>query len=271
MSGSAARVSCSGACASGCASVSGPEGACASASLGCGASPSPSASASRWYCDDDDAAPSCAPSCGAAGAPVAPQGRPASSGRLSSRSCIGGEWTIDGGCWGQGSSKKEVAGQCSRCIGLALCLGNAPNDAGQKQVQWFARSSKTFCWPGNPKFRIAYPGLCPVESFLLHITDEMLTPTGLTNKTKEPRFNAPFMKRLRLFCQAKGLTRTRGATAAAASDNEEDSDDEEAEDRSCDDEEAGTPHSSRRHVPHLPTRTHAHAHTHTHIAYAKLA
>ena len=156
-------------------------------------------------------------------------------------------------------------------LGLALCLGNAPNDAGQKQVQWFARSSKTFCWPGNPKFRIAYPGLCPVESFLLHITDEMLTPTGLTNKTKEPRFNAPFMKRLRLFCQAKGLTRTRGATAAAASDNEEDSDDEEAEDRSCDDEEAGTPHSSRRHVPHLPTRTHAHAHTHTHIAYAKLA
>ena len=156
-------------------------------------------------------------------------------------------------------------------LGLVLCQGNDPNDAGQKQVQWFARSSKSFAWPCNPKFKIAYPGSCPVESFLLHITDEMLTATGLSNKTKEPRFNAPFMKRLRLFCQAKGLTRTRGATAAAASDNEEDSDDEEAEDRSCDDEEAGTPHSSRRHVPHLPTRTHAHAHTHTHIAYAKLA
>jgi hypothetical protein len=85
VSGSAARVSCSGACASGCASVSGPEGACACGeSLGCGASPSASASASasasRCDCDDDDAPPSC----GAAGAPVAPQGRPASSGRLSS-------------------------------------------------------------------------------------------------------------------------------------------------------------------------------------------
>ena len=142
-------------------------------------------------------------------------------------------------------------------LGLAQCLGNAPNDAGQKQVQWFARSSRTFAWPGNPKFKIAYPGPCPVESFLLHITDEMLTPSGLTNKTKEPRFNAPFMKRLRLFCQAKGLVRNRGA-AAVESDKEEDS--------SCDDEEAAPSagRASRRHAPHLPSpRSPLREHTHT--------
>ena len=142
-------------------------------------------------------------------------------------------------------------------LGLALCLGNAPNDAGQKQVHWFARSSRTFHWPGNPKFKIAYPGPCPVESFLLHITDEMLTPSGLANKTKEPRFNAPFMKRLRSFCQAKGLVRNRGA-AAVGSDAEEDS--------SCDDEEAAPSagRASRRHAPHLPSpRSPLREHTHT--------
>ena len=89
-------------------------------------------------------------------------------------------------------------------------------------------SSKTFEWPGNPKFKKAYPGTCPAESFLLHVTDEMLTATGLTNKTKQPRFNAPGMKRLRLFCQAKGLVRTRGATVAER-DKEKDSSDDDKE------------------------------------------
>ena len=145
-------------------------------------------------------------------------------------------------------------------IGLALCLCSDPNLAGHKQVQWFARSSKTFNWPGNPKFKKVYSGPCPVESFLLHITDEMLTPTGLTNKTGEPRFNAPTMKRLRLFCKAKGLVRNRGAAAAEESGKEEvsSSEDEEAAPG------AGTVTRRSRHATCPPTPHLLYTHTHTH-------
>ena len=173
-------------------------------------------------------------------------------------------------------------------IGLALCLRSSTTDLADQQVQWFARSSKTFEWPGNPKFKQAYPGTCPAESFLLHVTDEMLTATGLTNKTKQPRFNAPGMKRLRLFCQAKGLVRTRGATVAEGdketdssdddeeadqavetasnrdeSDTEDSSEEDNAEDSSEEDAEAdrvvGSASSRHAHLPASPLHTQIHS------------
>lgn len=101
-------------------------------------------------------------------------------------------------------------------IGLALHQGNASQGgAGEKEVQWFARSSKTFKWPTNPQFHSIYTGVCPAECFLLHVTNEMLTAGSLANKEMAPRFNTQFMKRLKTFCNVKGLVREPGAAAEA--------------------------------------------------------
>ena len=106
-------------------------------------------------------------------------------------------------------------------IGLALLQGNASQGAGHKEVQWFARSSKTFKWPANPQFHSVYSGVCPAECFLLHVTNGMLTGGSVANKEKAPRFNSQFMKRLWTFCNAKGLVREPGAAAEAEIEEED--------------------------------------------------
>ena len=64
-------------------------------------------------------------------------------------------------------------------IGLGRCVAKPSSNNDNYEVQWFKRSSRTFDWPSNPAFRKAYIGTCPASSFLLRITDAMLTTAGL--------------------------------------------------------------------------------------------